>query len=48
MKKKKFDVYKKKLVDRIENEINNTKTGGLRNLLCDVNIFIQSKNHAVK
>lgn len=35
---------REKLVKRIENEINKTPTGELRNLLCDVNITIQTLN----
>jgi len=32
------------LTKRLESEINNTPTGELRNLLCDVNIMIQHQN----
>lgn len=32
----------KDLIRRVENEINKTPTGELRNLLCDINIVLQS------
>ncbi len=33
---------KEKLIKRIEDEINKTPTSELRNLLCDINILIQT------